>query len=227
MITISEEKKEFYRQNQKKALQERQTRRKEAIKAGQEKTLNMSFFIDLYKSLGYNGQTIARAAGMTEQTVNWWIRSDDCKYKNLVYLFQKIGIKLCPHLEQKKDKTTAKQEQKEYKILITDIEIDGGHYKEIRSTKYLQNIADSPTARLNFLAQALDDENYTISTLAEKTKIPAYNIYRWFQTDDIRISKLYDVARKTDMVIIWQIRPLTEEEKTIVYKDIDIKDRTK
>lgn len=226
MNTISEEKKVIYRENQKRALKERQTRRKEAIKAGQEKTLYMSFFVDIYKSLGYNGQTIANAAGMAEQTVNWWLRSDDCKYKNLVYLFQKIGIKLCPYLEPIKEKTKVKQEQKVYKILIKDIEIKANTTKEIRNTKYFQTIAENPNARLNFLAQALDEENYTITTLSEKIKIPAYNIYRWFQTDDIRISKLYEVAQKTDMIITWEIRPITEEEKNIVYTDIDIKDRT-
>lgn len=209
----SKKKKNTSKQEFNKIKKERDRKLREeykaAKKAGGDTTRRLHFLDQILKTLGYSYNELAERSGYSSQLIGWWMIADNCKYKHLIKVLQSINIGIEPKFEDKEASTEIIKEER-YELRGTLPSLPKKTAKEdigsIILNKRLEEGGD-----LLFLAQFIKESGLTLSAFCKKIKTDYTCFRRWISTDDIPISKLYEIADAFDKKIIWNIRDLTKE----------------
>lgn len=180
---------------------------KAAKKTGGDSTRRLYFLNQILKTLGYTYNELAERSGYSPQLIGWWIIADNCKYKHLIKVLNTINIGIEPTFENKEENTRIIME-KRYEVRGT---LPPSHKKSSKDNigSNLLNNRIEEGGDLLFLAKFIKDTGLTLSAFSKKIKTDYTCFRRWIQTDDIPISKLYEIADAFDKKIIWNIRDIT------------------
>ena len=169
----------------------------------------MSFFRELVKTvLKINFAQLARRAGVSQQYISYWMRVDDARLSNIINLLAKIGINLSCKYDVLPIAPTIINGYN-YRLVIHDL----GHvgYNTGLDCGIIQK-AKTSDSRLHFLAQYLSDRGLDIATLSRQTGISYTNLYAWFAKDDIKVSKIYQIAESQGARVVWTISAITGDD---------------
>ena len=67
------------------------------------------------------------------------------------------------------------------------------------------------SGRLYWLSHLLKEERMSFTSLSEITGVSKAKIWYWFDSDDIRISQICDIAKAMGMKMVWKFSPATND----------------
>lgn len=169
---------------------------------------NMYFFEKIVKTLFKNMsyRQLAAETGYSAQNISWWLISDDCKLSTIYSFFAQLNIKIQCYY------TPAKPEKENLKINTdTSIIIDEGVVINRKTASRSNNAIDTAMEKcinMRWLVQFIDDKRWTLEQFSAAIEYKYFTVYEWFRHDDIRISRIYDIARKTGQIVNWKLEQL-------------------
>lgn len=187
---------------------------------------NMAFFLDIIKRLNLNYTDVARAAGITPQLVAYWINHDDIKFSKLIEVLKALKIRVeCVYSdtddeEEYYNKYPWMHDRNHwfYELDMTSLK----NYKnELSGKGSVIDNAISSNARLKFLALLIKEMNLSLVEFCEKIKRNYQSMHHCFKVDDIKMSIVYDIARKTGRKLIWNLAPDSPGELMMHDDDLD------
>lgn len=116
--------------------------------------------------------------GMSRQTVVHWFTIDDTKLSNACALVEAFGCRL---------------------VVSYEVSLPGLDYRDKSTPNYPP---EYDRQRLSFLRRAIDDADISVQTLADLLQVGRTTLFDTLRTDDIMISRLFDIARVTG----WTLR---------------------
>ena len=171
---------------------------------------NMYFFTKIIQSLRLNYKQVSELTGYSQQLISWWIVSDDCKLSNIVKLFEKLGIRIECYYTPLDDSPIT------YKAQNFDLEIDGNLPKIPGAGLYpaADAFAEilSNCVRLRWLADFIMATSTDLNSFCTAMEYNYFTIYQMFLRDDIKMSRIYDIARKTHQKVNWKLTALASDE---------------
>lgn len=120
----------------------------------------------------------AQRLGMSRQALVHWFTVDDTKLSNACALVEAFGCRLVVS----------------YEVSLPELD-----YRDESTPNYPSEYARQ---RLGFLRMAIDDAGSSIQALADLLGIGRTTLFDTLRTDDIMISRLFDIARVTG----WTLR---------------------
>lgn len=185
-----------YKQEWDRSRQQQNQKRK---KSGQN---NMGFFTKLVKSMKLNYKRLSEITGYSQQLISWWISSDDCKYSNIIDIFDKAGISISCHFEPSPDsKYVITQDRYAMRISnLPNLNPTADNHAELVIDQVLQG-----NGRMRFLAEFIDKTGIGLSGFCTELGVKYFTVYQWFKKDDIKISKIYIAAEKFKQNVIWEV----------------------
>lgn len=169
---------------------------------------NMIFFIKIVKSLGLNYRQFSELTGVSQQLISWWLMVDDCKLSNIISVFDKLGMKIeCSYSPLPGSKYVFSSER-------FSIEIEDLPAIKTKSDNNKNDVLDEAlrkNERLRFLAEFINGLEIGLTSFCKNIGIQYFNIYQWFKKDDIKISKIYDIADKTQQKVNWKLTSLKND----------------
>lgn len=162
---------------------------------------NMYFLECLLEDLNLNVNKLSKLVGMTQQSIQWWFTVDDGSLRKIKDTLAKIDIRLeCSYEENARERP---EENDNYTLSIDkDLQLNIHHRKDTSDTLWRAIEADGNIA---FLARFIQKQYGDIKTFAERTKIPKPTVYSWFYRDDIKISDINAIARKSSRKVNWSV----------------------
>ncbi|MGN1233633.1 MAG: hypothetical protein ACI4UJ_09355 [Candidatus Cryptobacteroides sp.] len=115
---------------------------------------------------------------MSRQALVHWFTVDDTKLSNACALVEAYGCRL---------------------VFSYDVSFPGLDYRDESTPNYP---AEYERLRLSFLKRAIDDADSSVQALADLLGIGRTTLFDTLRTDDIMISRLFDIARETG----WTLR---------------------
>lgn len=206
-----EERKERYLKSKQEKEASQRKKRKEEVENNTTTDRRLSFMTNIFDALGYNKNKIAKLCGTTQQAMSWYFSVvDDCRLSQAEEFLRAIGLDL---------KVSINRDGKTPRQVLPDVKktgqnngvkftINGDVAKNIKwinpkMPAYVN--ACTPDKRLYFLATYLPSVGLPITELMQKCNIDMSSLRYYFTSDDIKISKLFDIARATGGDIIWTV----------------------
>ena len=128
----------------------------------------------------------AERLGIARQTVVHWFTVDDTKLINACALVEAFGCRL---------------------VVSYEVSLPGLDYRDESTPNYP---AEYDRQRLGFLRRAIDDADISVQSLADLLQVGRTTLFDTLRTDDIMISRLFDIARVTGWTL--RIRIVDAEE---------------
>lgn len=186
----------------------REERRREKREGRKHERL-LAFFDEIIRSYGLNHKTFAEKAGMTPQAVHWIMSvEDDCALSKLEYMAKALGLEVRLMLKPL-PRTRRRFRLKRTEWIHDGVEISvEGKWDSADLANPRQRIpsyvASYPEGgRLNWLSNFFKEDGLSLAQLSELTGINQARIWYWFNTDDIRISQIRDIAKATGRKMVW------------------------
>lgn len=171
---------------------------------------NMNFLVKILKELNINYTDLARAAGVTPQLVAYWIDHDDIKLSRLISAMKALNIKIECHFQKIQESNTIELSDNIYDLQMYNVH---RYKKELPGTGFVIENAIASNARLKFLAELVKEMNLSLIEFSEEVDRKYQSMHHCFKVDDIKISIIYDIARKTGRRVKWRLSPLKEDEE--------------
>lgn len=163
---------------------------------------NMEFFTRILRSMKLTYRQFAEKSGVSQQMVSWWITSDDCKLKNIISSFEKIGIDISCHFEPLPGSKFVIQEDN-YSINIDSLP---DLTKKSQAPMLVIDQVLEQNGNLRFIAKLIDGLGLDIKSFCQQLDLSYTAIYQWFKKDDIKISKIYEIADKLQQKVVWDLK---------------------
>lgn len=205
--TTEDSRKKQYIENKKVATAKKKEARDKLIEEGKSTELRMSFFTTILQSLKIPYTELAKKSGYSQQLISWWIHTDDCKLSNIIKILESVNVKITPSFSPKNNSTVLFSASN-FRIEAEDI---SAFIKLDEKGKVLQNSIDH-NGNLAFLARFIKEQKMPLQQFSNIVELNYNLVYRWFEHDDIMISKLYQIADKLDQTIVWKIEPIKKNE---------------
>jgi len=173
---------------------------------------NMNFFIKIVKSLKLSYKQLSELTGVSQQLISWWLMADDCKLSNIISIFEKIGMKIeCSYSPLPGSKYVFSTE----KFTIEIGELPVIETKSDNDKNLVIDEAIRKNGKLKFLAEFIDGLEIGLVPFCKNIEFQYFTVYQWFKKDDIKISKIYEIANRTQQKVNWKLTSLkkTEESK--------------
>ena len=113
----------------------------------------------------------AQRLGLSRQALVHWFTVDDTKLSNACALVETYGCRL---------------------VISYEVTLPGLDYRDESTPNYPP---EYDTLRLGFLRRAMDDADLSLQTLAELLGIGRTTLFDTLRSDDIMVSRLFDIAR--------------------------------
>lgn len=185
-----------YKQEWDRSRQQQNQKRK---KSGQS---NMSFFTKLVKSMKLNYKRLSEITGYSQQLISWWLSSDDCKYSNIIDIFDKAGISISCHFEPSPNSEFIITQDR-YAMRITNLP-NLNPTIDPRAELVIDQVLQG-NGRLRFLAEFIDRAGIGLTGFSAELGMKYFTVYQWFKKDDMKISKIYMAAEKFNQNVIWEV----------------------
>lgn len=184
---------------------------------------NMNFLVKILKELNINYTDLARAAGVTPQLVAYWIDHDDIKLSRLISAMKALNIKIECHFQKIQESNTIELSDNIYDLQMYNVH---RYKKELPGTGFVIENAIASNARLKFLAELVKEMNLSLIDFSEEVDRKYQSMHHCFKVDDIKISIIYDIARKTGRRVRWRLSPLKEDEENQRQdREVSVEDR--
>ena len=182
--------------------------------SGQHTNRRLGFMFDIFKATALNWRQLAHRSGIiTAQSMNMWCVKDDAHLKIIQDVLLAVGLVLKPHFKGVDTMTPLPQvaRRKKYHYAIsgslfeTKIEVPKARAS---LSALIETVSDEPHRRLNFLARYIKqrlDNAETLTMIVDELDTTQYSLGQCFINDDILISKLYNIAERNGLTIVWQV----------------------
>ena len=205
---ISPEKKAMYAKNKAENERRKREERKREQQEGTTGQRRLAFLVDIYRSLGYTQKAFAEAVGMSQQLLNWYISvTDDCSISMLERMLAAIGLKVKLRVELPEKEAQSKS----FDNTGVRSRIEGV-FAGITATPtlppYIQTCA--PQSRLFFLRKTIEETGLPAAEFARKCEFDPALLKHYFVHDDMKVSKVYAIAKAMAAEIVWTINPLND-----------------
>lgn len=182
--------------------------------SGQRTNRRLGFLYDILKAAGLNWKQLAERSGIiTPQSLNWWCVKDDAHLKIIQDVLLAVGLMLKPHFKGFNTTTmlpSAQRKQYHYAISGSLFDAKTEWPKESRAplSELVEIVSNEPNRRLNFLARYIKQrlENAeTLTMIVDELDTTQYSLGQYFINDDILLSKIYNLAERNGLTIVWQV----------------------
>jgi len=208
-----------YKDNFSEYKKDRDERLRESWRAARQSNdysgRNLNFLIQAMRSLKLTPAAMAKLTGNTPQMINWWFVSDDCRYSTLRESFAKMNIELDCMLQELPDSPfvgcksldaqvfTGGENSVVFTLRLNDTFIDLSE-----SQKSSQSILDSldDSSNMKFLADFIKSHGLNIYSFSRMVSFEYPTMYGFFSRDDIRISRLMEIARNGKLQVNFSLR---------------------
>jgi len=165
------------------------------------KRTNMAFFVTIIRNLRLNYKRLSELTGVSQQLISFWIMTDDAKLSRMTDIFDKLGIELkCSYVPSPGSSLITKGTG-------FSIEIDNVpefSRQETERNEVIGKILRSD-AKLKFLAELIDRSSSGLVQFCKDMGYHYFTVYQWFMKDDMKISKICEIAEKTNQTVNWKI----------------------
>lgn len=169
---------------------------------------NMNFFVKIVKSLKLSYKQLAELTGYSQQLISWWLMTDDCKLSNIIGVFEKLGMKIeCSYSPLPGSKYVFTTDK--FSIEIGEIPIIEKISENEKNVVIDEAIEKN--GKLKFLAEFIDALGIGLVAFCKNIGYQYFTVYQWFKKDDIKISKIYDIANITQQKVNWRLTSLQKE----------------
>ena len=212
---ITPERRKEYAEKKRKTEHELRMKRKEEVLQNKTQNRRLAFISNIITASGYNEAAIARLTGKNQQLIHWYLSvRDDIKLSTAKELLEAIGINLSVSLKQTKPVVkkfmsySTIVENEDNASVKVNIEGDEQLINTQQDSHYLPDYImkypeDGP---LSFLAELLIAQKISITELCFGVlDIDPVSLKRIFVTNDIKISRLVDIAARTNCEICWKV----------------------
>ena len=202
----STEKKEIYRETSRAKYYKDKSERKKEKEENRENERRLAFLHTLIKSRGLTLKAVAEKLGVTQQLLTWIFSvRDDCRLSMAQNIAAVIGYRL-------------EIEFTRYPVLLSDTSFQSCNGVSVRVQidqddiilgrvnplpEYVRNC--KPGDRMYFLACYIDGMNMPITKLCQSMETDMSSIRYIFINDDIKVSKLFQIAQSTGGKITWKL----------------------
>ncbi len=212
-VTQAEQRRRQYKETKRESDRRmREERRREKAENREDQRL-LAFLKDIILSQYPTIAEFADRNGMTRQGV-WWIFSkDDCMLSKAEELVGLLGYRLGLRLEDdpQKETPTIQIAKDRYVSDNVQIQIEGDIVTAIsRQSRthmlpdYVKNCPE--TSRMRWLADLIIETKTNLLALSEMVDINYPVLRMAFLNDDIRITRIRDIAAGTGKRIIWSVK---------------------
>lgn len=207
----AEQRKERYAENKRKKEALARQQRREEMSENETANRRLSFLANIFKATGHNYSDIAKLCNTTQQSMSWIFSvMDDCRLSQAEQFLRVIGLDLKVELtnKNKQNKEFSLEDKKEGVNSGVHYTIQGDINEILKWTNpkmpdYINEC--SKDKRMYFLAKYIPNVGMNITELTERFGIEMTSLRYIFQKDDIKISKIFDIARATDAEITWKV----------------------
>lgn len=207
LAETDEQRRQRYTQSRREIEKAARAQRKKEQEENTLQNRRLSFLTNLIYAYGYNYSQIAKLVGTTEQAMSWFFSvKDDCRLSQAEVFLEAIGLELGVSIVGKKPINLDKQLNGEISGVKYTIEGDIlSSMKKIhpKMPDYVNN--STPGDRMYFLAQYLPTVGLPITELANRCDMDLSSLRYIFLKDDIKISRIYAIAKATGGEIVWRI----------------------
>ena len=183
--------------------------RKREIRENRRSDRRLFFIIKTISSLRLTQKEIAARIGKTQQTLSWAFSvKDDCRLSLAQQIMNCMGYSLGVWIKRDAPKNSIKDRRSgcnKGTVFVIEGEIVED-YPFKRFPDYIRNC--NPDRRLYFLAEYLMEIGDGTKEITRKTNLDLTSIRHMFMQDDVKISQIFNIARRTGGVIVWTINKL-------------------
>jgi len=162
---------------------------------------NMYFLKCILENLNLNCHKLSKMVGMTQQSIQWWFTVDDGSLKKIKDTLAKIDICLeCSYEGETKERPA---DNENYTLSIDrDLQLNIRRKKDVKDTLW-RTIENE--GNMAFLARFILKQYGDIRTFADSMGIAKPTVYSWFYRDDIKISDINAIGRKSSHKVNWSV----------------------
>ena len=169
------------------------------------KVQNMDFLLKILAKLNLNKKEFSERTGCSQQLISHWFRKDTCRYSTIVKAFETMGISI-----------TCQYENNPQNVIIEtyisddvyNVEYNGISKMSEKNNQMMIDRYISEDRPLKFLALLIKGTGMNLKQFCKRYDLDYLNTYRCFTTDHIKVDQIYEVARKTNSRVKWELRPL-------------------
>ena len=196
---ISPEKRAEYVRNRKVKDEERRQQHRK----GDVNDRRLSFVENIIKMKGMNWRQVSAQCGISPQMLSWYVTKDDCYLSILKNILTSIGIKTDLSLSNSNKQKTPKKYQ--YMVVgnIMNYDTDNGSMVD----KYPAFIKECIAAggQMKFLADYIVNGSYRVKDICSKIGVTESTLRYYFTQDDIKVSRVYEIADALGEKLIWEL----------------------
>ncbi len=203
---ISVDKKEIYKQTSRVNYYKAKSERKKEKEENRENERRLAFLHTLIKSRGLTLKAVAEKLGVTQQLFTWIFSiRDDCRLSMAqgiaAAIGYRLGIEFTKDAAMPSDSSFQSSGGVNVRVQIDQDDIILGRANPL--PKYVRNC--KPEDRMYFLACYMDSINKPITKLCQTMQTDMSTIRYIFINDDVKVSKLFQIAQTTGGKITWKL----------------------
>lgn len=190
----------FDQQYKKDWLKNRKIKRNAKKNGKTDQVRNLQFFDTALSKMNLSYRKVSElTTGISPQRISWWIASDDCNYKTMVSLFEQLNVTLSCAFKPI-NPNSVNEQISNCSVNLENIPEFGK--KEKKTSSVLNDVIYSK-GTLAWLAKFIKKQSRTLVDFCNTFNIEYYTLYYCFKKDDIKISRLYEIAQKTQHQLVW------------------------
>ncbi len=164
------------------------------------KNRRLYFYEYIVKSQNLSWAEFSRLSGIgSQQSIHWKLVADDATMSFINKSIEFLNIKVQPSFKPK-EMSTISNENFEITGINPIIRRNGTKEQKPCVTKRIEK-----GGVLKFLAEFIRDSNLAFCTFCRRAGLDVHAMQKWLEEDDIKISRLYQIAEVYDQKIIWEI----------------------
>lgn len=170
-------------------------------------TRRLGFMEVILDRLHYNWNDVSKMSGKSTQQLSWHRFKDDCYLQTAMECMAAIGIRITPRFDTSEMK-------KGYSTDTFNLTMDFSEPPAKRTKSKPDRTMDkllSENGALAFIARHYYTTNLTMTDYARKIGTNITNFRSWLEQDDIKISKLYEIADAFGMKLEWKADKIDDE----------------
>ena len=195
-------------QKHKDAQRARRAKRWERKRTGEEPNANLAFLNNIIRSLGFTWASFARAIGISQQLMHYFLLMDDILLSEVQDWLSRLGIKLNVHFDGGKPlpvKPTSSALNIVWRAGILPVK------KKSTMDYQVARLADSGS-RIGFVAKLISESGLSVHEFYARLGVPRTTFGNWLERDDIRVSILYRMAEMTYTRLVWTLEKANRTE---------------
>lgn len=172
------------------------------------KEKNLDFLRQVINALHLSDTQFANMAGISQQTFSYWFITDDALLSSVMKGFENLGLKLECNLDVQNNEEYCHSTDR-YMLQMTGLE---SVIEQPKPRMSIMQEAIIQNKRMKFLGIVVQELGLDLKNFSETIGIKYVTMYAWFKRDDIKISKIYDIAEKLDRKVSWNITAIEKND---------------